>query len=133
METVIRAAMKEAVEAAMEVVTLAAMEAVIRAAIEAVIRAAMEEAVEAVMERQRAAIEEGTGIQRESGSESASENVGIQDSHHDCLRGAETLESQLQLVELVLELVVNSVELVEQLLKCFFLQAPVCEETTKDN
>ena len=83
---------------------------------------------------EKAAIEEGTGIQSESASESASENVGIQDSHriHDCLREAETRESQLQLVELVLELVVNSVELVEQLLKCFFLQVPVCEETTKD-
>ncbi len=51
------------------------------------------EAAEAAMER--AAIEEGTGIQSESGSESASENVGIQDSHriHDCLREAETREN----------------------------------------
>ena len=73
------------------------MEAVIRAAMEAVLRAAMEEAAEAAMEAamERAAIEEGTGIQSESGSESASENVGIQDSHriHDCLREAETQES----------------------------------------
>jgi hypothetical protein len=50
------------------------------------------------------------GIQSESWSESASENVGIQDSHriHDCLLEAETQESQLQLVELVLELLVVS-------------------------
>ena len=96
---------------------------------------AMEEAaMEAVI---RAAIEEATGIQSESGSESASDNVGqgVQGSHqiHDCLRMAETQESQLQLVELVLELVINCVEIVVQLLKCFLLQAPVCEETTKDN
>jgi hypothetical protein len=63
----------------MEAVIRAAMEAVIWAAMEALIRAAMEEAAEAAMER--AAIEEGTGIQSESGSESARENVGIQDSH----------------------------------------------------
>ena len=131
---------EEVAEAAMEAVIRAAMEAVIWAAMEAVIRAAMEEAAEAAMEEaeaamERAAIEEGTGIQSKSGNESASENVGIQDSHriHDCLREAETRESQLQLGELVLEIFVNSVELVEQLLKCFVLQAPVCEETTKDN
>jgi hypothetical protein len=82
-----------------------------------------------------AAIEEATGIQSESWSESASENVGqgIQGSHriHYCLREAETGESQLQLIELDLELVFNSVEIIEQLLKCLLLQAPVCEETTK--
>jgi hypothetical protein len=88
----------------MEAVIRAAMEAVIWAAMEAVILAAMEEAAEAAMEAadvamERAAIEEGTGIQRESadqsGSESASENVGIQDPHriYDCLREAETRES----------------------------------------
>jgi hypothetical protein len=82
---------------AMETVILAAMEAVIWAAMEAVILAAMEEVAEAALEAaeaamERAAIEEGTGIQSERGSESASENVGIQDSHqiHDCLREAET-------------------------------------------
>jgi hypothetical protein len=54
------------------------------AAIEAVIRAAMEEEAEAAMEAViRAAIEEATGIQSESGSESASlsENVGLQGPH----------------------------------------------------
>jgi hypothetical protein len=109
----------------MKVATLpevAAEAAMIRAAIEETADAAMEAMAEAAMEVViRAAIEEATGIQSESWSESASENVGpgIQDSYqiHHCIREAETRESQLQLVELVLELVVNSIEIIEQLLK----------------
>jgi hypothetical protein len=61
----------------------------------------------------RAAMDEATGVQSKSRSESASENVGIQGPNliYDCLRGAETRESQLQLVERFLELVVNSTDL----------------------
>jgi hypothetical protein len=70
-----------------------------------VIRAAMEEEAEAAMEAViRAAIEEATGIQSESGSESASlsENLGLQGPHR-IHEGVEARESQRrrQLVECI--------------------------------